>query len=57
MHQGNARGDFINCSCDDCSRSAAAAWMGLMDLVYEGRLTLDQANGAADATPGITLRG
>jgi len=31
------------CSCDECSRSAAASWMTKMDRVMGGGITLDEA--------------
>lgn len=42
------------CSCDDCSRTAVAAWRGYMDRVLNDELTLDEANRLADTDPTIT---
>ncbi len=41
------------CSCDDCSRTAAAGWRGLMDRVRAGDLELDEAQRLADTDPEI----
>lgn len=47
---------FFPCSCDKCSRAAAGAWMGYMDRVIGGDLSLDEANRLADSDPTITPR-
>lgn len=31
------------CSCDECSRAAAATWHALMDRVYADEITLTEA--------------
>lgn len=31
------------CSCDECARASAAAWMADMDRVRSGEITLDEA--------------
>jgi hypothetical protein len=36
------------CSCDDCSRAAAAAWTADMSHVMAGEITLAEANRRAD---------
>lgn len=41
-HKGNPRIPFL-CSCDDCSRQAAHRWTGLMDRVFDGELSLSEA--------------
>lgn len=41
------------CSCDDCSRAAAASWTGDMDRVRSGEITLDEAQRQADRALGM----
>lgn len=36
------------CSCDDCARSAAAAWHATADRVLAGELTIYEANAQWD---------
>lgn len=40
------------CSCDDCSRRAAGAWIGLMGRVLDGDISLTEAQ--ALSTQGET---
>ena len=42
------------CSCDDCSRAAARSWMGYMDRVMDGEISLDEAQRLADTDPEIS---
>ena len=41
------------CNCEDCSRTAAAAWHRTMGRVFAGDITLAEANAIADADPLI----
>ena len=31
------------CSCDECAQKAAGSWCGLMDRVYAGDISLQEA--------------
>ena len=47
LTEAETRNQFF-CSCDDCSRSAAHAWTGLMDRVLDGQISLNEANAIQD---------
>lgn len=36
------------CSCDDCTRRAAGAWIGLMNRVRSDELSIEEANAIMD---------
>lgn len=47
-HKDNPRIPWL-CSCNDCSRQAAARWHGLMDRVFDGDISLAEAQAVEEA--------